>query len=109
MNHESIGKISVSKKNVLDEYRKILNNPNKARGIYVYGKVGVGKTYTSIALANEFAKRNFNVAFVNCAEIGYKLKLGFDLPNSVNDEIVDKMKESDVLFLDDIGAEDEKI
>jgi DNA replication protein DnaC len=49
------------------------------------------------------------VAFVNCADIAYKLKLGFDQPNSVNDEFVSKMKSADVLFLDDIGAEDEKI
>jgi DNA replication protein DnaC len=110
LNIESIGKeIDVTKEAVLRYYRKVLNHPENAYGVFVYGNVGIGKTYTTIALANEFAKRDKLVAFVNCADIGYKLKQGFDLPNSVNDEIVNKMKEADVLFLDDIGAEDEKI
>jgi DNA replication protein DnaC len=107
---ESIGKeIDQSKKAVLHYYEDVLKNPKRANGIFVYGAVGIGKTYTAIALANELAKREKWVAFVNCAEIAYKLKQGFDQPNSVNDAIVNKMKQADVLFLDDIGAEDEKI
>jgi DNA replication protein DnaC len=107
---QSIGKtVHETKKHVLNYYKKVLEHPENAYGLFVYGDVGVGKTHTSIALANEFAKRGKWVAFVNCGDIAYKLKLGFDQPNSVNDDIVNRMKTADVLFLDDIGAEDEKI
>ncbi|MDR0674730.1 MAG: ATP-binding protein [Mycoplasmataceae bacterium] len=110
LNIESIGKkVDESKKAVLRYYHQVLEQPKQAHGVFVYGSVGIGKTYTAIALANEFAMREKSVAFVNCAEIAYKLKQGFDQPNSVNDEIVNKMKNVDVLFLDDLGAEDEKI
>ncbi|MDR1235234.1 MAG: ATP-binding protein [Mycoplasmataceae bacterium] len=110
LNPESIGKsIDVTKKRVIRYYLDVLKNPEQSKGAYVYGNVGIGKTYTSIALANEFAKRDYQVAFVNCADIAYKLKLGFEQPNSVNNDLVNKMKEANVLFLDDIGAEDEKV
>ncbi|MDR0739407.1 MAG: ATP-binding protein [Mycoplasmataceae bacterium] len=111
LNAASIGKVvDVSKKKLLLYYiNDVLGNISKASGAYVYGNVGIGKTYTAIGLANELAKREFNVAFVNCADIAYKLKRGFDKDNDVNDELVNKMKEADALFLDDIGAEDEKV
>jgi DNA replication protein DnaC len=58
LNIESIGKeVDETKKAVLTYYRKTLNHPEQAHGIYVCGNPGIGKTYTSIALANEFAKR----------------------------------------------------
>jgi primosomal protein DnaI len=102
--------VDVSKKKLLRYYiHEILANPSEANGAYIYGNVGIGKTYTAIGLANELAKREFNVAFVNCADIAYKLKQGFDKESHINDELVHKMKEADALFLDDIGAEDEKV
>jgi DNA replication protein DnaC len=59
LNIESIGKeVDETKKAVLRYYREVLNHPELAHGAFVYGSVGIGKTYTAIALANEFAKRN---------------------------------------------------
>jgi DNA replication protein DnaC len=110
LNPKSIGsKVDVNKQKILKYYLSVIENPTSAAGLYVYGDVGVGKTYTAIALANELAKLENSIAFVNCADIAYKLKQGFGNEENTNDELVTKMRHADVLFVDDIGAEDEKV
>ncbi|MDR0739672.1 MAG: ATP-binding protein [Mycoplasmataceae bacterium] len=110
LDKKSIGSlVDSNKKKILNHYLSVLKEPLKSHGAYVYGDVGVGKTFTAIALANELANRELDVAFINCADIGYKLKQGFSDENHSNDIVVSKMRNADVLFLDDIGAEDEKI
>jgi primosomal protein DnaI len=99
-------KVDPTKEKLLNLYYNMVKTNHIDHGIYVYGAMGIGKTFTSIALANEFANLGHTIAFVFVPDIVYELKQGFNKESSLNNELVDKMKNADILFLDDIGAED---
>lgn len=69
-------------------------------GAYLYGDVGVGKSYICSALANAFAKKGKKVAFVNVSNFYYTVT---NLKSNI--KLIDDLKDSDLLVLDDIGAE----
>jgi primosomal protein DnaI len=98
--------VDPTKQKLLNLYYAMVKNNRVDHGIYVYGQMGIGKTFTSIALANELANLGHTIAFVFVPDIVYELKQGFNKENSLNNELIEKMKSADILFLDDIGAED---
>ncbi|MDR3330187.1 MAG: ATP-binding protein [Mycoplasmataceae bacterium] len=107
---KSIGKlVDPTKAKLLEHYKKLAKQETIDHGIYVHGAMGIGKTYTSIALSNELALSGKTIAFVFVPDMVYELRQGFDKDSSSNGELVDKMKFADVLFLDDIGAEDTSV
>lgn len=80
---------------------------NKTEGLYVYGPPGVGKTFITLALANTCAKKfNKTVCIVYMPEfveiINSKIS---NKDNFETDEILENIKDCDVLFLDDLGSE----
>lgn len=75
------------------------------KGIYLYGKFGIGKTYIMGALANELAKRNIETTLVNTATFISQLKQTFNQPESNAEVLINKIKRTPVLVLDDIGME----
>lgn len=84
--------------NVFSVVTEYLENP-KQKGIYLYGSVGVGKTYLMMALANEFASQGKSVAFINVSEFLLEHKTKVDY------ELIDAIKASDFCVFDDIGQE----
>lgn len=90
-------------------YNKFMNfitkqkNGEEAKGMYLWGKYGAGKTYCLSALANELMKNNIDVVIAYYPDLvrEFKSRL-FD--NSL-EYVVSKLKQIDVLMLDDIGAE----
>jgi DNA replication protein DnaC len=98
-------KVDKTKADLLNLYKRYIDKKSIEHGIYLYGDMGIGKTYTSIALANEMANLGFKIAFVFLPDIIYELKQGFSHENNNNDEIMHKMMMADILFLDDFGAE----
>lgn len=83
----------------LVDYKKY----NHQRGLYLTGDFGVGKTYLLAGLANSVAAMSKQVVFLHVptfiSELGSHFK-----DNSLQKEI-DRVTESDLLILDDIGAE----
>ena len=76
---------------------------NDELGLYLYGDLGVGKSYLSACATNKFAKENKSVAFVSPADLLSHLKSffgTFEIDNSL--EI---LKNVDLLVIDDLGAE----
>ncbi|MBE6114853.1 MAG: hypothetical protein E7191_07190 [Erysipelotrichaceae bacterium] len=71
----------------------------QGKGIYLYGSVGVGKTYLMMALCNEFASQGKTVAFVNVTEFLLEHKTKIDY------ELLERVKNADFMVLDDIGQE----
>lgn len=73
------------------------------RGLYLYGKFGVGKTYLMGAVMNELAQRHIASMIVYVPDFFREMK------QSVSDgtvqEKLDEVKRAPVLILDDIGAE----
>ncbi|MFS1663034.1 primosomal protein DnaI [Streptococcus sp. zg-JUN1979] len=78
--------------------------PNVRQGLYLYGDMGIGKTYMMAALAYELSKRR-QVETMLLHFPSFALDVKNAISNgSVKDEI-DKVKVAPVLIIDDIGAE----
>jgi primosomal protein DnaI len=76
---------------------------NKAKGLYLYGKFGVGKSYILGAIANELAKKQISSMIVYVPELFRELKSS--IADSSLNEKIEALKKEPILMLDDIGAE----
>lgn len=74
-----------------------------ARGLYLDGNFGVGKTYLLAALANSIARKGTKVIFLHVPSFIASLSSHFE-DNSLNDEI-DRIADAPIVIFDDIGAE----
>lgn len=75
----------------------------KMKGIYLYGSLGVGKSYLMAATARKLADRNISSLLVYTPDFFREIKESLQ-DNSLHEK-VDVLKKVPVLFLDDIGAE----
>lgn len=80
------------------------NFPNDLKGLYLHGSFGSGKTYIISALLNELARKNYKTVIIYYPELLNILKSTFDSKDEYN-EVFNEIKTSDVLLIDDIGAE----
>lgn len=97
LDNESIKGLFVEVNNILDGIRN--------KGLYIYGDLGVGKTYISIALANELLKQNKKVAFVKTNNFINEMRRLIVSDGSKYNNIINSLKKVDILILDDIGSE----
>lgn len=88
-------------KDFLNEWERTNVLPTK--GLYVYGKFGVGKSYLLGALANELAARHIHSVVVYVPEFLREMKQAIQ-DHSLAEKI-EFVKRAPVLMLDDIGAE----
>ncbi|PLT31196.1 primosomal protein DnaI [Peribacillus deserti] len=76
---------------------------SKMKGLYLYGKFGVGKTYLLGAIANGLARKRISSLLVYVPDFLREIK------NSISDhtlgEKLEMVKKAPVLMLDDLGAE----
>lgn len=75
----------------------------KPKGLYLYGKFGVGKSYLLGAIANELAKKQISSMIVYVPELLREMKSSI-ADSSLNGKI-EALKREPILMLDDIGAE----
>ncbi|MDO4912433.1 MAG: primosomal protein DnaI [Lactobacillus sp.] len=80
-----------------------LEKGQEARGLYLAGDFGVGKTYLLSGLANACTAIGKTVAFVHFPSFLSELSNHFK-DNTVSEK-VDELKTADVLLIDDIGSE----
>ena len=88
-------------KSFYDSYHK----NEKTKGLYLYGNFGCGKTYLVAALFNELAKKNVKSTIIYFPELLRSLKASFSNTEENYGEKFDRVKEANLLLLDDIGAE----
>lgn len=94
-----------AKKRAYKECVNFVTNINdKKSGIYLYGAFGVGKTYLLASLAKELIKKDKTVLFVYFPDL-VRYMNGIMYENSKLEQLIEKIKECDVLILDDLGAE----
>lgn len=78
--------------------------PNNFKGLYLYGDFGVGKSFMVAALAHDLSEKRG----VSSTLLHYP-SFVIDVKNAIGDgnvkTLVDEIKLSEVLILDDIGAE----
>lgn len=82
----------------------LMQSENEKKGIYLYGKPGIGKTFLMNCMGNLYVKKGLSVSFVNSATLMSELKNGFVISGMV-EHTMNELKNSDVLILDDIGGE----
>ncbi len=83
--------------NIYDEKRN--------KGLFISGNVGTGKSYNCTALANSLVKKGKRVAYVKAANFFNDLKARYAGGNEGIDTLINRIKNADVLFLDDLGSE----
>lgn len=85
-------------KNFYKNYEKDKN----IKGLYLHGSFGSGKSFMLAALLNELAKKGANTVIIYYPEMLRKLKESFSDDFDVK---MERIKKSDILLIDDIGAE----
>lgn len=91
-------------KELVEAGNMLLKSETEPKGVYLYGKPGVGKTYLMNALGNWYVKKGEKICFVNSPTLMSELKTGFGESGRL-ESILSKLKKCDVLILDDIGGE----
>ena len=80
------------------------NSPNG--WLSLHGPYGVGKTHLAVAAAGERENRGDEVFFATVADLLDYLRATFAPDSAVNhDDLLDRIRNADVLVLDDMGAE----
>lgn len=102
---------SESRQQILEHIIQFILNyqksPQSAKGLYLYGRFGVGKTFILGALANELAKQGLRVLAIH-----YPTFLGemrHAIQNNTLYESLQQTMKSPVLMIDDIGAENNTV
>lgn len=89
-------------KYIKDFLKKKMNN-EPVKGLYLSGSFGSGKSYILSALLNELSNKGFRTVNVYYPTLLKRLKTSFNEYNY--DDVLDEIMTSDVLLIDDIGAE----
>ena len=95
----------VQRLTVLKRMIEFVNDyPNNLKGLYLYGDFGVGKSFMVAALAHDLSEKRG----VSSTLLHYP-SFVIDVKNAIGDgnvkTLVDELKLSEILILDDIGAE----
>ena len=81
------------------------NYPKNTKGLYLHGSFGSGKTFLISCLLNELARKDYKTILIYYPELLNKLKSSFDSEGDSYKELFNEIKTSNILLIDDIGAE----
>jgi len=84
-------------------FLKIFPMGEKMKGLYIWGEYQKGKTYTLAATANELTNLGYNVIIAYYPDLVRELKSA--IGNNTLESLISKLKQTDILMLDDIGGE----
>lgn len=85
-------------------FKDYIGNKNP-KGIYLHGLYGSGKSYIMACFAKKYAENGFSVAFAYFPDLVRQIKSLLGSSGERIEEIIDQLKNADVLFLDDFGGE----
>ncbi len=89
-------------------YHPIFNQIKKSNinklGFYLFGDYGVGKTLIMHSFGNSINYHGYSTFFIKVNTLLAKIKESFDTQNNI-EGFIEQIKETDFLFLDDIGSE----
>lgn len=86
--------------NFVEEYQ---TSPYQAKGLYIVGPFGVGKTFLLGALANELVKQDVGVTMLHYPTFTTEIKGTISL--NTTQSTLNSVKKVPILMIDDIGAE----
>lgn len=93
-----------SRKEIVNDFVKYLETDDYQRGMFIYGPMGVGKTFILKKFARKLAEKGKKVGFISVPDLVSKVKGTFD-SNAKYETLAQTLKTVDYLFVDDIGAE----
>lgn len=97
--NEEREKAVTAAKYFLNQYRR----DHYEKGLFLYGKYATGKSYLLSAIAQSLAEKGITVLFVYMPDLTRSIKQGMNEGNL--EERVNKLKQADVLMMDDFGGE----
>ena len=86
--------------NYMNDFINKIDNNEYAKGAYIQGDLGRGKSYILSALANELVDRGHQVTFVYFPDLINDLKDDFDKLNKK----INELKNTEILIIDDFGV-----
>lgn len=89
-------------KKLIDFKNNYLNN-KEAKGIYIYGKYGTGKSFILYSFAKELVKSGKKVIYAYYPDLIREIKSS--IGSDKFEKYILELKKIDVLILDDLGAE----
>ena len=95
---------AAKEKDYMAAYTQSVSSIPLNQGVYLYGNPGTGKSYLMKGICNYYAKNNKSVSFVQVPLLIQELKQ-FMTDNEYRQRVMNHLRYSDVLVLDDIGAE----
>lgn len=97
-----------TRQDILKHINLLLDNKTD-KGLFIYGSVGVGKTFIVESLMSTYLDKKINCAYVLLNDLYNEIRpLYFSTLNSDRDvfnRMIKRLKNVNVLFIDDIGAE----
>jgi primosomal protein DnaI len=99
------GKNKVEILNKMTNFITLYKNGEQVKGMYLWGRYGVGKTYLLSALANELIKNDIKVSIAYYPDLVREFKSKISDSNASIEDAISKLKQVEVLMLDDIGGE----
>lgn len=108
--HKSLSFNEIDPSNETDLYKllfiNLYKNKNSKTGIYLYGNMGVGKSYLMSSYFNDLAREGHKVAYVRVSEFLSKMNVYYSYKDKSEFNLeLTRLKEAEYLCLDDIGAE----
>lgn len=86
-------------KNFINDFK----NKKNPKGLYLFGTFSMGKTYSLMLTSKALSAYGIDHIFAYFPDLVTEIKAGME--NGKYDKIIDLLKETDVLLLDDLGAE----
>lgn len=86
------------------EFINKVHQGEKQNNLYLFGKVGTGKTHLSLAIANQLLKYNHSVIYKRIDDL-LEIIIELKYEDKANKEQLDILKEADLLVIDDLGTE----
>ncbi|QYY43093.1 ATP-binding protein [Aneurinibacillus thermoaerophilus] len=88
------------------DYAQNFEHHQEEIGVLLWGTPGNGKTHLAAAVAHEIKDKGFTVVFQTMAELLERIRNTFNKKEKETEsEIMDALRDCDLLVLDDIGAE----
>lgn len=86
-------------------YSYARNFSTDSKNLLFIGSPGTGKTFLSSAIANEVAKKNYNVIYLTACELNQILVNYHTAPLYKKQTVFDVLSSCDLLVIDDLGTE----
>lgn len=98
----TLKKADLDNKYMLHVINKYIENWNECKnngiGLFLYGNVGVGKTFYACCIANELLEHEISVIFISIFELVNQISLNY---GANKENILNKLKKIDLIIIDD--------